>query len=209
MNADDSVPTPSQTVGPFFHFELTTDEHSVRCIAGPQAEGERIWITFRVLDGDGAPLNDAMLEIWQADANGIYNHPDDPRSKENGAKDVARADSAQKWLGFGRLATSEDGSCELETIKPGKVAGPPSQGSTAQAPHLNVAVFARGMLKQLFTRVYFAGDASNANIEDPVLNLVPESRRATLLAQPVPSRPNHWRFDVHLQGEQETVFFDV
>lgn len=204
---DDFVPTPSQTVGPFFHFELTTDEHCVRCIAGPQAEGERIWITFRVLDGDGAPLNDAMLEIWQADANGIYNHPDDPRSKEGREQNAARADSAQKWLGFGRLATSEDGSCELETIKPGTVAGNASQGKAAQAPHLNIAVFARGMLKQLYTRVYFAGDESNA--ADPVLNLVPESRRATLLARPDPSRPNHWRFDVRLQGGQETVFFDV
>ena len=188
----DLVPTPSQTVGPFFHFELTTDEHCVRCIAGPQVKGEHTWITFRVLDGDGLPLNDAMLEIWQADANGIYNHPNDPQAKE----------VQSGWVGFGRLATDEDGTCELETIKPGHVSGTPPQ-----APHLNVAVFARGMLKQLFTRVYFADDLANS--EDPVLALVPSDRRDTLLAQPDPSRSGHWRFDVRLQGERETVFFDV
>lgn len=185
----DFTPTPSQTVGPFFHFELTTDEHCIRCIAGPQAEGERIWITFRVLDGDGAPLNDAMIEIWQADPNGIYNHPDDPRVKN----------VAPGWMGFGRLATAEDGTCVLETIKPGTVGN--------QAPHVNVAVFARGMLKQLFTRVYFAGDP--ANPEDPALGLIPAERRETLLALPDPLLPTHWRFDVHLQGQQETVFFDL
>lgn len=188
----DLIPTPSQTVGPFFHFELTTDEHCVRCIAGPQAQGERVWITFRVLDGDGLLLNDAMLEIWQANSEGKYNHPDDPQEKtiEPG------------WIGFGRLATNEDGSCELETIKPGCVGGNPPQ-----APHLNVAIFARGMLKQLFTRVYFEGDPANS--EDPVLALVPSGRRNTLLAQPDPSRLGHWCLDVHLQGEHETVFFDV
>jgi len=185
----DWTPTPSQTVGPFFHFELTTDEHCVRCIAGPQSTGERVWITFRVLDGDGMPVNDAMLEIWQADANGKYNHPEDMQEKK----------PEPGWLGFGRLATGEDGSCELETIKPGRV-GP-------QAPHLNLAVFGRGVLKQLFTRVYFAGDPAHA--EDRILGLVPEDRRHTLLAQPDPSRSGHWCFDVHLQGEKETVFFDV
>lgn len=186
------ISTPSQTVGPFFHLELTTDEHCVRCIAGPQSKGERAWITFRVLDGDGVPLNDAMLEIWQADTNGKYNHPDDTQEKT----------LDPGWLGFGRLATGEDGSCELETIKPGQVGQ-----NEPQAPHLNLAVFARGMLKQLYTRVYFAGNPVNP--EDRVLALVPEARRHTLLAQPDPSRTGHWRFDVHLQGEKETVFFDV
>ena len=188
----DLIPTPSQTVGPFFHFELTTDEHCIESIAGPRAEGERIWITFRVLDGDGTPLNDAMLEIWQADANGKYNHPDDlqPKALKPG------------WFGFGRLATGEDGSCEFETIKPGRVGH-----NVLQAPHLNVAVFARGMLKQLYTRVYFAGDAANA--EDPILALVPVERRDTMIAQPDSERSGHWRFGVHLQGEHETVFFDV
>jgi protocatechuate 3,4-dioxygenase alpha subunit len=188
----DLVPTPSQTVGPFFQIELTTDEHCVRCIAGPNVKGERAWITFRVFDGDGAPVDDAMLEIWQADSRGKYYHPDDPRP---GTPD-------QGWIGFGRVATREDGSCELETIKPGSIAH-----DRLQAPHLTVAVFARGMLKQLYTRVYFAGDA--ANEKDPILSLVPPERRETLMARPDSNHPGHWHFDVRLQGEQETVFFDV
>jgi protocatechuate 3,4-dioxygenase, alpha subunit len=188
----DLVPTPSQTVGPFFAIELTTDEHCVRCVAGPQAKGQRIWITFRVLDGDGAPVDDAMLEIWQADANGKYNHPEDLQPK---ALDAG-------WIGFGRLATGGDGSCVLETIKPGRVAH-----NTLQAPHLMVAVFARGMLKQLYTQVYFAGDASND--KDPILQLIPPERRDTLMARPDPVRPGYWQFEVRLQGDQETVFFEV
>jgi protocatechuate 3,4-dioxygenase, alpha subunit len=187
-------PTPSQTVGPFFSFGLTSENCSVRCIAGPQAKGERVLLTCRVLDGDGAPVPDAMIEIWQADANGKYNHPDDGQDKT--------VDSA--CPGFGRVGTADDGSCEFETIKPGRVPGP---GNVLQAPHLSLAVFARGMLKQLYTRVYFSGDA--ANQEDPVLALVPEDRRETLMAHPDPARPGVWRFDVHLQGENETVFFDV
>jgi protocatechuate 3,4-dioxygenase alpha subunit len=188
------VPTPSQTVGPFFHFSLTTKKYSVPQIAGPQAKGERVWLACRVLDGDGAPVSDAMIEIWQADAAGKYNHPDDPQQES--------VDPA--FFGFGRMATAQDGSCEFETIRPGRVPGPEN---LLQAPHLNVAVFARGMLKQLYTRVYFACDP--ANEEDPVLALVPQERRGTLLAQPEAARPGGWRFDIHLQGEQETVFFDV
>ena len=188
----DLIPTPSQTVGPFFQIELTTEEHSVKRLAGPTAKGERVWITFRVLDGDGAPVDDAMLEIWQADSGGKYNHPDDLQPK--------RLDEG--WVGFGRLATGEHGSCLLETIKPGCV-GP----NTLQAPHLTVAVFARGMLKQLYTRLYFAGDPRNEN--DPILALVPADRRDTLMAKPDSARPGHWHFDVRLQQGQETVFFDV
>jgi protocatechuate 3,4-dioxygenase alpha subunit len=187
----DLVPTPSQTVGPFFKIELTTDEHCVKCVAGPQAKGERVWITFRVLDADDAPVNDAMLEIWQADANGKYNHPDDHQPKQHDPG----------WVGFGRIATGEDGSCVLETIKPGCVA------HMAQAPHVTLAVYARGMLKQLYTRVYFSGDA--ANDEDPILRLVPPDRRETLMARPDSARPGYWLFDVKLQGDRETVFFDV
>jgi len=189
----DLVPSPSQTVGPFFKIELTTDEHCISCIAGLQAKGERTWITFRVLDGEAVPVNDAMLEIWQADANGKYNHPDDAQPKK---LDLG-------WIGFGRMATGEDGSCVLETIKPGRVA----QNSVLQAPHLLVAVFARGMLKQLYTRVYFAGDA--ANEEDSILQVVPPDRRDTLIARPDSDGHGHWLFDVRLQGDQETVFFDV
>jgi protocatechuate 3,4-dioxygenase, alpha subunit len=188
----DLVLTPSQTVGPFFRIELTTDEHCVKCVAGPQAQGERVWITFRVLDGDSAPVNDAMLEIWQADANGKYNHPDDARPKQ----------LDPGWLGFGRLGSGDDGTCVLETIKPGCVLN-----GTLQAPHLSLAVFARGMLKQLYTRIYFAGDA--ANNDDPVLRLIPPDRRETLMARPDPNRRGYWLFDVILQGDHETVFFDV
>lgn len=193
MSADtDLVPTPSQTVGPYFRIELTTQEHCVKCVPGPQAKGERMWITFRVLDGNRAPVNDAMLEIWQADANGKYKHPDDlqPKQLDPG------------WIGFGRIATGEDGSCVLETIRPGAVGN-----GAPQAPHLTVAVFARGLLKQLYTRVYFAGEA--ANDKDPVLQLIPPERRDTLLARPDPARPGYWLFDVRLQGDRETVFFDV
>jgi protocatechuate 3,4-dioxygenase, alpha subunit len=188
----DSVPKPSQTVGPYFQIELTTKEHCVTCLAGPKASGERAWITFRVLDGDGAPVDDAMLEIWQADSKGKYNHPDDPQPKV----------LDEGWIGFGRLTTEEDGSCVLETIRPGHV-----QHDTVQAPHLTVAVFARGILKQLYTRVYFAGDPCND--DDPVLALVPADRRETLMAKPDSARLGGWRFDVRLQGDQETVFFDA
>jgi protocatechuate 3,4-dioxygenase alpha subunit len=189
----DLTPTPSQTAGPYLHLGMT-ETRSVKCIAAPQTKGERVWLTCRVIDGDGAPINDAMIEIWQANAEGKYNHPDDTREKT--------ADSA--WLGFGRMATAEDGSCQFETIKPGRVPGP---GNVLQAPHLNLAVFARGVLKQLYTRVYFAGDPANS--EDPVIALVPPPRRETLIAQPDAASPGHWRFDIHLQGEQETVFFNV
>lgn len=183
------VPTPSQTVGPFFAIELTTAEHCVRCIAGPRAKGERIWITFRVLDGDSLPVDDAMIEVWQADSNGKYNDFDDLQSKP----------IQDGWIGFGRLATGEDGTCVLETIKPGRVG--------QNAPHVLLAIFARGVMKQLFTRVYFAGDS--ANDDDPTLAIAPTARRETLLAQPDAGSPGHWRFEIRLQGDPETVFFDV
>jgi len=189
----DFVPTPSQTVGPFFRIGLT-EKCSVAQIAQPEAKGERIRLTCCVLDGEGLPIFDSMVEIWQANAEGKYNHPEDWQQK---AVDPA-------FLGFGRMGTDDDGCCEFETIKPGRVPGP---GDTVQAPHLNLAVYARGMLRQLYTRVYFAGDAANG--ADPVLALVPAERRETLLAQPDPSRLGSWRFVIQLQGKQETVFFDV
>lgn len=190
----DFVPNPSQTVGPFFHFAITAEKTSVGSIAGPQTKGERVLLTVRVLDGDGAGIFDAMIEIWQANAEGKYNHPDDAQQKS----------VDPSFLGFGRLATDQDGRCEFETIKPGRVPGPEN---SLQAPHLNVAVFARGLLRQLYTRTYFAGDPANG--DDPVLRLVPEDRRQTLMARPDPSRPGGWRFDIRLQGDNETVFFDV
>lgn len=195
MRADtDFVPTPSQTVGPYFAIGLTTEKHCVGCIAGAQVKGDRLWIRFRVIDGDGVPVNDAMIEIWQANAEGKYNHPDDRQDKAIEAS----------FLGFGRLGTGEDGSCEFETIRPGRI---PGVDGVLQAPHLSVAVFARGMLKQLYTRVYFFGDPANS--EDPILALVPPARRETLLARQDSSRPSHWNLDIHLQGDEETVFFDV
>lgn len=188
------VPTPSQTVGPFFSFGLTEGRGCVSCIADPQAKGERVRLVCRVLDGDGAPVPDAMIEVWQADADGRYHHPDDPQ--------YARADPACR--GFGRMGTSEDGICEFETIKPGRVRGPVG---VSQAPHLNLTVFARGLLKQVYTRAYFANDP--ANREDPVLALVPEERRETLMAQLGDRGEGRWQFEIHLQGEHQTVFFDV
>ena len=186
----DLTPTPSQTVGPYLHLGLT-DTRSIPRIAGVGAKGERVWVTFRVQDGDGLPVPDAMIELWQADSEGNY---EPQASSMDGAA----------FRGFGRLATAEDGSCTFETIRPGPVPGP---GETLQAPHINVSILGRGILKRLSTRVYFAEDPANA--EDPVLNLVPEKRRATLLAQPDPARSSHWIFDVRLRGEGETVFFDV
>jgi protocatechuate 3,4-dioxygenase alpha subunit len=186
----DLTPTPSQTVGPYLHLGLT-DPRSISRIAGDGASGERIRLTFRVLDGDGAAVPDAMIELWQADSEGIYAHQ--PSLADGGA-----------FGGFGRLATAEDGSCTFETIRPGCVPGP---AETVQAPHINVSILGRGILKRLSTRVYFAGEPANA--ADPVLALVPENRRATLLARPDPARVGTWVFDVHLSGEGETVFFDV
>ena len=190
----DLVPTPSQTVGPFFHFCLTTDKCCVQRIASSETTGERVLLTIHVLDGEGEAVGDAMIEIWQANAEGKYNHPDDTQPKS----------IDPSFLGFGRMGTTENGTCDFETIKPGRVPGP---GNVLQAPHLNVAVFARGMLKQLYTRIYFGDDL--ANQDDPFLMLVPPERRETLMARPDPIRPGAWQFDLRLQGDNETVFFDV
>ena len=187
------VPTPSQTVGPYLHIGLT-NKHSVTRLASQALDGKPLRLKCRVLDLDNVPVNDAVIEIWQADANGRYNHPADPHART--------ADSA--FRGFGRAATDQDGTCEFETIRPGRVPGPKN---TMQAPHLNVAVYARGILLQLYTRIYFAGDP--ANEDDPVLALVPTDRTETLIAHPDSHEPDLWLFDVHLRGDQETVFFDV
>lgn len=192
-DSTDLTPTPSQTVGPYFHLGCTTT-HSVACIAGPDAKGERVRLICRVVDGDGTPVDDAMIEIWQADADGRYNHPADSRAQGR--------DPACK--GFGRLATDAGGICVFDTIKPGRAAG---NSGTLQAPHFNVSVFARGVLQRLATRIYFADDPAN-NI-DPILALVPEERRSTLMALSDPRHPGAWHFDVRLCGKDETVFFDV
>jgi protocatechuate 3,4-dioxygenase alpha subunit len=190
----DLTPTPSQTVGPFFHLGCTST-HSVNCIAGPKARGERVRIICRVFDGDGVPVDDAMIEIWQADAEGRYRFAD-PQADPH-------------CCGYGRMATDANGVCVFDSIKPGRV---PGNSGARQAPHLNVSVFARGVLQRLATRIYFAGDP--ANRECPILALVPEPRRATLMARKDAAdadslRGGEWHFDVHLCGKDETVFFDV
>jgi protocatechuate 3,4-dioxygenase alpha subunit len=188
------IPSASQTLGPFFNFALTTNS-SLGVLARDGAEGERIRLAFRVVDGEGTPTSgDAMVELWQADARGCYAHALDPRA---GAHDP-------NFYGFGRLETDANGECVFETVKPGPV---PDGSGGSQAPHINVIVLARGLLKHLYTRVYFAGEPANAH--DPVLSLVPEDRRATLLATPAPGRPSTWSIEIRLQGEGETVFFDV
>ena len=186
----DLVATPSATVGPFFHFGLATDLTLGR-VAESSANGEHITLRIRMTDGGGIPVPDALVEIWQVDADGVEASP-------------RAAGETSDFSGFGRLPTAEDGTCEFETVRPGRV---PDGGGGVQASHINVCIFGRGLLRQLHTRVYFEGDA--ALDHDAVLALVPEPRRSTLLARPDPQRPGVWLFDVRLQGADETVFFDV
>jgi protocatechuate 3,4-dioxygenase alpha subunit len=186
----DHVPTPSATAGPYLHLGLT-EKYSVTRIAPEKANGERVQLRCRVFDAENVPVTDAMIELWQADTEGKYTH-------------AAVAASESSFSGFGRAATNEHGFCDFETIKPGRV---PGLDGRMQAPHISVAVYARGILLQLYTRIYFAGDP--ANEQDPVLALVPESRRLTLFAYTDKSRANGWQFDIRLGGENETVFFDV
>jgi protocatechuate 3,4-dioxygenase alpha subunit len=192
--------TPSQTVGPFFAYGLTSNGHYdwndafTNDLVTPDASGERIRVEGRVFDGDGAPVPDAMLEIWQADAQGRFAGPQDKRAVPNTA-----------FRGFGRCGTNANGEYAFDTIKPGAV---PDPDGKPQAPHILLAIFARGMLLQLYTRIYFDGEAANS--ADPVLALVPADRRATLIS--VHERGNGaavYRFDIRLQGDGETVFFDV
>jgi len=182
--------TPSQTVGPYFRLGLDRPEWSDLTRDGPR--GEKIVIEGRVLDGDGSPVDDAVLEIWQADADGRYDHPDDGRPAD------------ERFHGFGRAMTDEAGRYRFVTIRPGRV---PGQGGPLQAPHINLTIFARGLLKQLVTRIYFADEPSNEG--DPVLAGIgdPAARR-TLLADRQDAGAVY-RFDVVLQGKGETAFFDV
>ncbi len=181
--------TPSQTVGPFFHFGLPY-EGGENLITG-NAAGEKITVEGRVTDGNGDPVPDIMIEIWQANAAGKYDHPEDEQDKP--------VDPG--FHGFGRCPTDKDGIFRFQTVKPGAVPGP---GNTLQAPHLVTFVFGRGMLKQLLTRIYFEDEAHNAN--DPVLSLVPDTRRDTLVARKTAA--STYRLDIVLQGEGETVFFE-
>jgi protocatechuate 3,4-dioxygenase, alpha subunit len=192
--------TPSQTVGPFFKYGLTpnrqyawNDAFTANLVT-PDASGDRIRVEGTVYDGDGAPVPDCMLEVWQADAQGRFSDPQDQRALPNTA-----------FRGFGRCGTDGEGRYCFDTIKPGQV---PDPDGKPQAPHLLLAVFARGMLRHLYTRIYFDGEAANGS--DPVLALVPAGRRATLLAKRQPGNGSAvYKLDLRLQGGEETVFFDV
>ncbi|MGH8631132.1 MAG: protocatechuate 3,4-dioxygenase subunit alpha [Burkholderiales bacterium] len=181
--------TGNQTVGPYLHIGL--DWLVTRNIAGRGVKGERVTISGRLLDGDGVGVADGLIEIWQANSHGKYAHPEDRQEKplERG------------WRGFGRIPTDAKGAFRFSTIKPGRVPGP---GGKPQAPHLVVAVFMRGLLKHLATRMYFPDEPANA--EDPILKLVPAARRASLIARRKGKGALEW--NILLQGRNETVFFD-
>ncbi|MFQ5914034.1 MAG: protocatechuate 3,4-dioxygenase subunit alpha [Nitrospinota bacterium] len=191
--------TPSQTVGPFFAYGLTPEQYGypfkntvMTPLVEPDTDGERIRLEGRVFDGEGTPIPDAMIEIWQADAQGRYPHPEDSRR------------SNANFLGFGRVGTGTDPESRFffDTIKPGAV-------DAEQAPHINVIVFMRGILLHAFTRIYFS-DEAEANGRDPVFQSVPEDRRGTLIAKREETPGGVvYRFDVHMQGDEETVFFDM
>lgn len=186
-----SKQTPSQTLGPFFHLDLPFEGGEV--LVSGKTRGERIVIEGRVTDGDGKPLDDALIEIWQANAEGRYDHAEDQQDKP--------LDPA--FHGWGRCPTDADGVYRFSTVRPGPVAGP---GNTLQAPHINVTVLARGMLRHLTTRIYFEG--VTLNNDDPILARVPDGRRETLIAKKQNGKATY-RFDIVLQGENETVFFSA
>ncbi len=207
--------TPSQTVGPFFHYglpwkggadlvgqsemgarpDLFPEAHYVLNLSSPREtpQGEVIEVFGRVIDGEGAPVPDAMIEIWQANAAGRYASPDDVRQD---------APLDPGFIGFGRSSTTVEGEYRFRTVRPGRVPGP---GNSLQAPHLALSVLGRGLIKRLATRLYFAD--GEGNDEDPVLSAVPEQRRRTLIAEP--AGEGQWRLDIVLQGGEETVFFDL
>jgi protocatechuate 3,4-dioxygenase, alpha subunit len=191
--------TPSQTVGPYFAYALTPgDAYSLSALAGddlvtPDTVGEPIVIEGRVTDGDGAAVPDCFLELWQADGAGRY--PGQPGERSN-----------TTFKGFGRSEADEDGRYHFHTVRPGPV---PGLEGKMQAPHINVGIFARGVLRRMVTRIYFEGET--ANDTDAILALVPEDRRATLIARRDGEANGTPRdvFDVHLQGDDETVFFEA
>jgi protocatechuate 3,4-dioxygenase, alpha subunit len=188
--------TGSQTVGPFFERALTREDAVRHVLTGPDTPGERVRIQGTLLDGDGEPIPDGLIEIWQANAAGRYNHPADNRNDLPLDPD---------FLGFGRCGTDEDGGFWFETIKPGRI---PLDGQL-QAPHIVVTVFSRGLLNHAVTRLYFADDPSTE--QDPILQRVPRERRATLIAQPtgIEGAVKGYQFDIRLQGAGETAFFNV
>ena len=171
--------TPSQTVGPFFSIELPYGDGPY---VVPEGTADAVWLRGRVLDGDGAPVPDALVESWQADPGGRF---------------------GGDFRGFGRSGTDDEGRWAILSLKPGAVPG--GSDATTQAPHVDLAVFARGLLHQVVTRLYFA-DEGQANAADPVLAGLDEQARATLVAQPA---DDGYELDIHLQGPHETTFFAV
>ena len=188
--------TPSQTVGPYLAIGLPWPDGS---FVVPEGTPDAITITGRVLDGAGDPVPDALVETWQADPASRFAHPDDPRG--------AAGSAIAGFRGFGRCPTAQDGRYRIITVRPGPL---PCPSGGTEAPHLDVSVFARGLLDRVVTRIYFP-DEAEANAADPVLSAIAEShRRQTLVASEVPGgAPGQFRFDVRLRGERETVFFDV
>ncbi|SNS54102.1 protocatechuate 3,4-dioxygenase subunit alpha [Tropicimonas sediminicola] len=196
--------TPSQTAGPYVHIGLAPgaagfeiyDKELGWDIAGPNAKGERIRVEGIVIDGIGSPIKDVLLEAWQANADGIYAHPEHPGEVEEG------------FRGWGRVITDfETGEWGFDTVKPGRVMG---RSGKLMAPHINLWIVARGINVGLNTRIYF-DDEAEANAADPVINLIEwERRRATLIAKRG-ERDGQivYRFDIKLQGQDETVFFDI
>jgi protocatechuate 3,4-dioxygenase alpha subunit len=187
------------TVGPFFKLLVRDRPEGSDTLVTDRTQGRRIAIEGTLFDGAGAPVLDGLVEIWQADANGRYRHPADPRG-----------DAADpEFPGHGRVSTGDGGRFVFHTVLPGRVPVPgDSAGPTGalQAPHLLVSVMARGIMTRCWTRIYFA-DREDENAADPVLRLVPEARRGTLLAQPLGD--GRYRIDICLQGDEETVFFNA
>lgn len=203
--ADDDTrhESPSQTAGPYVHIGCLPNWSGIAGVypedpgsrlINADTRGERVSVTGRIFDGDGAPVLDAVIELWQADAGGLY-----PSSVET------RGVADPNFGGWGRVATAFDsGEFRIDTIRPGRV---PYPDGRLQAPHINCWIVARGINVGLQTRMYFA-DEADANAEDPVLSSIePRARVDTLLAQP--DAEAAFRFDIHLQGERETVFFDI
>jgi protocatechuate 3,4-dioxygenase alpha subunit len=180
--------TGSQTVGPFFRIGLIYGKGQ-NDLVQEKTSGERIVISGQVLDGNGEPIPDAMVEIWQPDSNGIFNHPADPRHEQ----------ADPHFQGFGRAETPREGRFEFKTIRPG--------GRDGAAPYINVHLFSRGMLIHAMTRIYFSDEP--ANEMDPLLKSLDEARRHTLIARRDESSDTPtYRFDIRFQGEDETVFLD-
>lgn len=185
--------TASQTVGPYLHIGLAALDCADLTADAPELAARRIVIEGRVIDGLGEPVPDGMVEIWQANSAGRYRHDEDTRDLP----------LVPGFTGFGRMPTGPGGEFRFVTVKPGRV---PDVAGGLQAPHIMVSVFMRGLVKHVATRLYF-GDEASANAADAVLSLVPDDRRATLIAEP--AGQNAYRWNVVLQGAGETVFFDI